>query len=148
MLEWCHIRPQRLATSATIILGDVEILRVILMKFLLHVKRFISQIHGTLTRNNISTLNQSIHLISDLSLRALGGVPLVLVDERLDHPLVTEGGKTRRLIVQLVHELLGAVRLQLQICDTFFIHKYFYFSYIDIRGCLSTYLTLNSQFNF
>lgn len=57
------------------------------------------------------------HLVRDLPLRALRGVPLVLVDERLHHPLLAEGGEARRLVVQLVHELLRAVRLELQVCD-------------------------------
>lgn len=53
------------------------------------------------------------YLVRDLSLRALRGVALVLVDEGLHHPLVTEGGEPRCLVVQLVHELLRAVRFQL-----------------------------------
>lgn len=57
------------------------------------------------------------HLVRDLPLRALRGVPLVLVDERLHHPLLAEGGEARRLVVQLVHELLRPVGLELQVCD-------------------------------
>lgn len=53
------------------------------------------------------------HLVRDLPLRALRGIPLVLVDERLHHPLLAERREARRLVVQLVHELLGPVRLQL-----------------------------------
>lgn len=63
----------------------------------------------------------SAYLVGDLPLRALRGVALVPINEGLHHPLVPEGGEARRLVVQLVHELLGAVGLQLQVCDTFFV---------------------------
>lgn len=57
-----------------------------------------------------------MYLVSDLPLGALRGVALVLVDEGLHHPLVAERREARRLVVQLVHVLLRAVRLQLQVC--------------------------------
>lgn len=57
------------------------------------------------------------HLIRDFPLRTLRGIPLILVDERFHHPLLTEGGEARGLVVQLVHKFLRPVGLELQVCN-------------------------------
>lgn len=61
-------------------------------------------------------IDVSTHLIRDLTLVDRVRIALRVVDARLDDPLVIEGGEARRLVEQLVHVLVGAVRLQLQIC--------------------------------
>lgn len=63
--------------------------------------------------------HQLDYLIGDLSIVDCMRIALRVVDACLHHPLVIEGGEARRLVEQLVHVLIGAVRFQLQICAFF-----------------------------
>lgn len=63
-------------------------------------------------------------LICNAALTRLVDISLAVVDCCLHHPLIVEGGKFGRLIVELVHVLVGSVWLQLQICEEIFMEGY------------------------
>lgn len=56
-----------------------------------------------------------LYLVSHVPLGALCWISLAIVNARLHHPLIVESSKSARLIEQLVHKLICAIRLYLQI---------------------------------
>jgi len=58
------------------------------------------------------------HLITHLPFNTERRVTLMVIDPGFDYPLIVEGRKTTRLVIQLVHKLIRTVWLELQICKT------------------------------
>lgn len=56
-------------------------------------------------------------LEGDAPLQGVRWVPLIIIDPRLDDPLLVQSREAARLIVQLGDEVVGAVRPQLQIIE-------------------------------
>ena len=56
------------------------------------------------------------YLIGDVALTRLVRIALTFVNDRLHYPLMVEGGKAARLVVQTMDVLIRSVRFQLQIC--------------------------------
>lgn len=82
----------------------------------LDVREWSSQ-HKKVHRQWARGLGLEDQLVVDVPLARLMGIALTLVDDGLHDPLVVEGGKARRFVVQTVHVLVGTVWLHLEIIE-------------------------------
>lgn len=87
---------------------------------LVDLRRYLHVGEGSLEREEVyahgcASLGLQNELIGNGTFVRLVRIPLAIVDARLHHPLLIEGREASGLIEQLVHILICAIRLHLQI---------------------------------